>query len=101
MFKRLQDVAHAGDDIVIELDGKTVTVPAAVSVAAALLYLDAIPTRNTLVSGAPRAPFCMMGVCFECLIEVDGVSDQRACQVRVQPGMRLRRQLSAQDGDIT
>ncbi len=38
---------------------------------------------------------------FECLIEIDGVSDQRACQVRVQPGMRLRRQLSAQDGDIT
>jgi predicted molibdopterin-dependent oxidoreductase YjgC len=93
MFKRLQDVAQAGDDIVIELDGETVTVPAAVTVAAALLYLDALPTRNTLVSGAARAPFCMMGACFECLIEVDGVSDQRACQVQVEPGMRLRRQL--------
>jgi len=63
MFKRLQAIALAADDIAIELDGKTVTVPAAVSVAAALLYLDAIPTRSTPVSGAARAPFCMMGVC--------------------------------------
>jgi predicted molibdopterin-dependent oxidoreductase YjgC len=94
MFKRLQDIAPAEGDIDIELDGETVSVPAAVSVAAALLYLDAIPVRNTLVSGAARAPFCMMGVCFECLVEIDGVSDQRACQVQVQPGMRLRRQLS-------
>jgi len=93
MFKRLQHIAPAGDDVVIELDGEKVSVPAVVSVAAALLYLDALPTRNTLISGAARAPFCMMGVCFECLIEVDGVRDQRACQVQVQPGMRLRRQL--------
>ena len=99
MFKRMQDVVDTGDDIAIELDGVTVTVPAAISVAAALLYLDAIPTRNTLVSGAARAPFCMMGICFECLIEVDGVSDLRACQLQVEPGMRLRRQLLTQDGE--
>jgi len=43
----------------------------------------------------------MMGVCFECLIEVDGVGDQRACQVPVQPGMRLRRQLCARDEETT
>jgi len=101
MFKRLQAVVHAADDIAIELDGETVTVPAAVSVAAALLYLDAIPMRSTPVSGAARAPFCMMGVCFECLIEVEGVGDQRACQVQVQPGMRLRRQLRAPDEETT
>jgi predicted molibdopterin-dependent oxidoreductase YjgC len=34
-----------------------------------------------------------MGVCFECLLEVDGISGQRACQVQVQAGMRIRRQL--------
>ncbi len=101
MFKRLQAVARAADDIAIELDGETVTVPAAVSVAAALLYLDAIPMRNTLVSGAPRAPFCMMGVCFECLIEIDGVGDQRACQVQVRRGMRVRLQLSSHNGEST
>ncbi|MDC1287520.1 (2Fe-2S)-binding protein [Gammaproteobacteria bacterium] len=90
MFKVLGD---AGEQLLIELDGAEVMVPADVSVAAALLYLDRIPTRHSVVKGLPRAPFCMMGICFECLIEVDGVVDQRACQIQVQAGMRLRLQL--------
>jgi predicted molibdopterin-dependent oxidoreductase YjgC len=85
----------AGAQIVIELDGVQETVPAGVSVAAALLYLDKIPLRHSAVNAAPRAPFCMMGICFECLIEVDGVANQRACQWQVQAGMHLRRQFSS------
>ena len=90
MFKMLE--AAAGQ-VAIELDGVEVSVPADVSVAAALLYLDKIPLRHSAVHGSPRAPFCMMGICFECLIEVDGVVDQRACQIPVRAGMRLRLQL--------
>ena len=90
MFRLLCD---AGNLLVIELDGAEAKVPAGVSVAAALLYLDRIPTRHSVVKAAPRAPFCMMGICFECLIEIDGVVDQRACQLQVRAGMRLRRQL--------
>jgi predicted molibdopterin-dependent oxidoreductase YjgC len=41
----------------------------------------------------------MMGACFECLVEIDGVS-QRACQRQVEAGMRLRRQLDAR-GDAS
>ena len=77
----------------IELDGEMVSVAADISIAAALLQLDAKPFRRSPVNGAPRAPFCMMGVCFECLLEVDGISGQRACQVQVQAGMHIRRQL--------
>ena len=98
MFRLLD----AGDDqIVIELDGVQETVPAGVSVAAALLYLDKIPLRHSVVNATPRAPFCMMGICFECLIEVDGVVNQLACQMQVRAGMRLRRQISSvtADGD--
>jgi predicted molibdopterin-dependent oxidoreductase YjgC len=96
MFRLLD---AAGTQIVIELDGVQETVPADVSVAAALLYLDKIPLRHSAVNAAPRAPFCMMGICFECLIEVDGVTNQRACQLQVQAGMRLRRQFSSVIGD--
>jgi predicted molibdopterin-dependent oxidoreductase YjgC len=92
MFRLLD---AAGAQIVIELDGVQETVPVGVSVAAALLYLDKIPLRHSAVNAAPRAPFCMMGICFECLIEVDGVANQRACQLPVQVGMRLRRQFSS------
>ena len=92
MFKLLDKAAF--ETVEIELDGELISVPADISIAAALLQLDAIPFRYSPISGAPRAPFCMMGVCFECLLEVDGVSGQRACQVLVRAGMRIRRQLS-------
>ena len=90
MFKLLNEDAGR---IKVELDGVEVSVPAGVSVAAALLSLDAVPFRATPVSAAPRAPFCMMGVCFECLVEIDGEPGQRACQRQVAAGMRVRRQL--------
>ncbi len=92
MFRTL---ASGSENIEIYLDGKPVPVPAGISVAAAMLQLGALPTRLTPVKQSPRAPFCMMGVCFECLIEIDGFPNQPACQVEVQPGMRVRRQCGA------
>jgi predicted molibdopterin-dependent oxidoreductase YjgC len=35
----------------------------------------------------------MMGVCFECLVEIDGQTNQQGCLVRVRDGMRIRRQV--------
>ena len=94
MFRLLGEVTQ---QVLVELDGAEVNMPAGVSVAAALLYLGRIPTRRSPVTGAARAPFCMMGACFDCVLEIDGVSE-RACQRQVEPGMRLRRQLRI-DGD--
>lgn len=95
MFRVL--TSSAPEMVTIEFGGEAVSVPAGVSVAAAMLYLDAAPTRKTPVSGSPRAPFCMMGVCFDCLMEIDGNPNQRACQVEVVAGMRIKRQLGACD----
>ena len=83
--------------IAIEIDGVDFRVPTEVSVAAALLYLDRLPTRSSPVSGAPRAPFCMMGVCFECLVEIDDLPGQRACQRQVASGMKIRLPIAARD----
>ncbi|MCP4335154.1 MAG: (2Fe-2S)-binding protein [Gammaproteobacteria bacterium] len=91
MFRKLDNDAA---EVEFELDGEPVTVPAGISIAAAMLYLDAIPFRQTLQSASPRAAFCMMGACFECLVEIDGMSNQRACQQQVEAGMQVRRQLS-------
>ena len=96
MFRLLAD---APEQVVVELDGVEVGVPGGVSVAAALLYLGRIPTRHSPVTGAARAPFCMMGACFECVLEIDGVSE-RACQRRVEAGMRLRRQLRSDEDAV-
>ena len=74
MFRLINDIAPAL--LEIEIDGESATVPGGISVAAAMLYLDAMPFRQTIISKSPRAPFCLMGVCFECLVEVDGVDNQ-------------------------
>ena len=50
--------------------------------------------RHHPVDGSPRAPFCMMGVCFECLVEVDGIGNRQACMIRVKDGMRVNRGVS-------
>jgi hydrogen cyanide synthase HcnC len=62
--------------------------------AAAVLIGNGI-TRTTPVSGSPRAPYCMMGVCFDCLMEIDGVPNTQACMVPVAEGMRISRQVGA------
>lgn len=86
-------------EVEVLLDGEPISVPAGISVAAALIYLDALPIRHSVVSQSPRAAFCMMGACFECLLDVDGVN-QRACQVLVQAGMKLRRDYTADKAEL-
>ncbi len=86
----------SGDHTVhIEFEGRPLTVPAEVSLAAALLACGIRHTRESAINGRPGAPYCMMGVCFECLVEVDGHANAQACLVPVRSGMRVRRQRGA------
>ena len=89
MFKRL---AEAGAPVAITVDGKTVTARAGDTVAAALLASGIDHCRTTPVSGAPRAPYCLMGVCFDCLVTIDGVGSRQGCLVPVRQGMRVETQ---------
>lgn len=93
MFRRLPDASLT--NVEVELDGERVSVPAGVSVAAALLNIGAGATRTTPVRNAPRAPYCMMGVCFECLMEIDDQPNRQACMIPVTAGMRIKRQRGA------
>jgi len=58
------------------------------TVASALLLAGIRATRKGTVSGNSRLPFCMMGSCFECLIEIDGQIVQ-SCMTPAKDGMRL------------
>jgi len=73
----------------IEIDGNPRQLPAHYSIAAALLANGAVACRTSAISGAARGPFCMMGVCFDCLVEVDGVPNVQACMTTVRDGMRV------------
>lgn len=81
--------------ITIQFNGTPLQVPAGVSVAAALLTSGVTRFRSTPVSQSPRAPWCMMGVCFECLLEIDGQPNKQGCLVKVEAGMDVRTQEGA------
>ena len=57
---------------------------------AATLAAAGITAVRTARSGAPRGPFCGMGVCFDCLVTVDGRPNQRSCLTKVAAGMDVR-----------
>lgn len=93
MFRRLPDDGRAS--VTIHLDGEPVTAREGDTVAAAVLIAGAGHTRTTPVTGKPRLPYCMMGLCFDCLMEIDGVPNRQACQVLVRDGMQVQRQQGA------
>jgi predicted molibdopterin-dependent oxidoreductase YjgC len=90
MFRRLNQPEPGV--VRLSVDGKPVTALAEDSVAAALLAAGILACRTTPVSGVPRAPYCMMGICFECLVTIDGVGSRQACLARVRDGMRIETQ---------
>lgn len=79
------------EEITFELDGESRCGRAGDSVAAALLCCGETEFRKTPESGAPRGPYCMMGACFECMVEVDGIANRQACMVVLSNGMKVRR----------
>lgn len=90
MFRLRPDAAPTA--VAVEIEGHTVRVPQGASAAAAVLLAGLSSIRDTAVGGGERAPYCMMGVCFDCLAEIDGVPNRQSCMVTVRPGMRIRRQ---------
>ncbi|WP_445503323.1 (2Fe-2S)-binding protein [Microvirga sp. G4-2] len=90
MFRRLSD--RASSEVTFTFDGLPVTASAGDSVAAALLAAGVRACRTTPVSRTPRGPYCMMGVCFECLVRIDGMDNRQGCLVTVREGMRVESQ---------
>lgn len=90
MFKRLPD--ERVEPVEIAFEGKRIAARAGDTVAAAVLAAAPGHTRTTPVSGAPRTPYCLMGTCFECLMEIDGVPNRQACMTMVRDGMQVKRQ---------
>lgn len=95
MFRRIEN--SATQSVTVEIDGQTHQVPAGISVAAAILLCGLKNNRCTPVSGEPRLPYCMMGLCFDCLMQIDGVPNQQACQILVKDAMKIEAQQGAAD----
>jgi predicted molibdopterin-dependent oxidoreductase YjgC len=84
---------NATDPITISLDGREVTALTGQSVAAALEAAGIRSWRTNAVDSTARAPFCGMGVCYECELHVEGSAETRACMTEVEPGLRMHSEM--------
>jgi predicted molibdopterin-dependent oxidoreductase YjgC len=77
-----------GGALTLLLDGAPIQAYPGETVATALAAAGLAAIRRSARRGAPRGVFCAMGICYECLIYLDGRA-VRACMTPVCEGMRL------------
>ena len=73
-------------------DGKPIPAETGQSIGAALIAAGHRSWRRTRVDAAPRGIFCGIGICFDCLVTVDGVANRRACVTEAVDGARVTTQ---------
>jgi 2Fe-2S iron-sulfur cluster binding domain len=81
-------------------DGAPVPFTGGQSVGAALIAAGVTSVRRTRRQGRPRGLFCGIGVCFDCLLRIDGAPNQRACLVTAGPGMVVQTQDGTGQDDL-
>jgi predicted molibdopterin-dependent oxidoreductase YjgC len=94
MFKPLESRAQQAT-VSLFVEGREVQAHAGEMLATALLREGVHSFRQTPVSGSPRGPLCLMGVCFDCLVDVNGRPNVQACMTTVEAGMTVRLQHGA------
>ncbi|PRD52160.1 2Fe-2S iron-sulfur cluster protein [Phyllobacterium myrsinacearum] len=88
-------------DLIIEFtfDGRLMRARNGDTLAASLLANGVNAFRRTSISGTERGPYCLMGVCFDCLVVVDGIGNRQACLTPVRQGMVVEPQRGARTVD--
>ncbi|MCZ9348716.1 (2Fe-2S)-binding protein [Streptomyces mutabilis] len=71
------------------VDGEPLEFTEGQTVAAALVAAGRVAWRTTRVGRRPRGVFCGIGVCFDCLVTIDGAAGQRACLIPARAGMTV------------
>ena len=78
-----------GRPLTVVVNGKPVTAYEGETVAAVLLVEGFRAFRHMLASAEPRGLYCGMGICYECLVTVDGLPNVRACVTSLRDGMTI------------
>ncbi len=86
MLRRLHE---ATGSVVITVNGQPHRAAPGDTVAVALLASGVDVFRTTARHGVARGPHCGMGVCFDCLVTIDGVPNRQACLEPVADGMSI------------
>jgi hypothetical protein len=89
---RIAAGVERGAPFTFTVDGQRVEAYPGETVAGAMLAAGRRLARRTAWRDAPRGPFCLMGVCHDCRMIVDGAPNVRTCLVPARPGMRVETQ---------
>jgi len=82
-------------NIEFTFDGEIISAITGQSVAAALLAANQRALRKTRFNNNERGVFCGIGLCFDCLVVIDGITNQRACLIEARPGMKVQSQVGS------
>jgi predicted molibdopterin-dependent oxidoreductase YjgC len=78
-----------GRRIKVFVNGQEVVAYQGETVLAALIAVGRRTLRKSLHHSEGRGAFCGMGVCYECLVSINGRSNQRACMTEVENLMEI------------
>jgi len=92
---RIGPVSERGTSVEIIVDGDPIQAYLGETVAAALMAAGR--WTHQIHNGRPLAAFCNIGVCYSCLMTINGVSGVRACQTHVADGLIIETRRLAKD----
>ncbi len=97
------DPAPAAETVRITVDGESLDARAGEPVAATMFAHGRRICRTTARTNEPRGVFCAIGLCGDCIMQIDGIPGVRACITPVRAGMRVETQhgLGAWDATTT
>ena len=88
MFRELKEGSKK--EVVFFFEGKKLSAFDGETLASALLRSGEIFFRESKTNNF-RGPYCMIGICFECLVDVDQMQSLQSCQVIVKSNMQVKR----------
>ena len=96
MFRR---VKPQDETVTIFIEDKPFMAIAGEPVANVLLN-EGFGSVHTAPNGKLRGPYCMMGVCFDCMILLQDGRVEQACQIYAEDGIRLYLLVNSAEGAL-
>ena len=89
MDRRVWKGVERGRQFEIEVDGEKVIAYEGETVAVALLAAGKRTLNHTAKKKQLRGVYCGIGLCYNCMMVINGIPNARACQTLAKPGCRV------------
>lgn len=87
-----------GRPITLQIDGRQVKAFEGETILGVMMAEGQRILRHTSKTNRPRSMFCGIGVCYDCLVTVDGRPNTRACHTMAAGGMVVETQSGGRNG---